>query len=174
MSGGFCVLGTRVKGRIQLNFPAHALENAQNFAIGNHALALIFRLVDGHTVDQTKCSRFGLKCCFQDIGAGKISARCFVVTGRRNSPKTAFFDVEDGSEKRRTVKPGPAKPVQRSLTRYQRCRSTIANNAVVGDRRRHVASVTHSGFHSQHTYADAKGGSSRWLAPGRYRLLEDL
>src|SRR5438477_1483011 len=164
-SAGSCVLGSWTEKCFQPNLPARALDEAEDFAIGNHVGAFVTGLVNGHAIDEPHRSRLAFKCCFEDIGAGKVSAADAILACRGNPPKPSFFDIEDGGKKRRTVKPWPAKPVQRALSRYQRCGAAIADNAVVADRGDNPASVTHSSFLSQHTYADANGDSSRWLAP---------
>ena len=110
-SAGASVFGSGAKHRIQFDFAAGALQDSQDFAIGNHVIALIIHLVDGHAIDQPKSSRFRLECGFQHIGTRKVSAGSAVFAGGGDSPKAASLDVENGAEKGRTVKPGPAKPV---------------------------------------------------------------
>src|SRR5436305_6003774 len=78
---------------------------------------------------------------FENVGARKIAARAGVFACRSDAPEPTPSDIEYASENRRTIKPGPAKPIERTALRDQSCRAAVTDNPIIANGRCDITSV---------------------------------
>ena len=119
---------------LAFDYSAESLEQTQYLVTGTNifALSLAIELRYRHQIRQADSAVLGVEGCLQDVSLSVIRSRAGVIGAHwSNSTKAAAVCVKQPAEYGRTIKMGPAAPVNRAVARDQGRRVSVADNRVV-------------------------------------------
>src|SRR5437016_843324 len=106
-------------------------------------LALIDLVINRHAVCQAQCAGRSVKLRFDYVCPRNVAPLSLSLTSGSDAPETTLLDVQEGGKNGRTIKPRPAKPIQRAMLGNQSCRTAVADDSVIANWRSNITAVMH-------------------------------
>jgi len=107
-----------------------------------------FRPINGHEVHHFRDGLRGHRARDQDRGVREVElVRSILVAQWSDAESTSSTTVEQRSKHARRIKPWKTTPIDRAVSRDQRCRLEIADQAMITDRRVSIPGSSRPDWH---------------------------